>query len=75
MGDIGSIPGSGRYPGGGNGNPLLAWEISWTKDIMGSQGVGYDLVTEQQQQKQQHISIKLKKWKFSWEASLELELM
>ena len=21
-GDLGSIPGSGRYPGGGNGNPL-----------------------------------------------------
>jgi len=21
-GDAGSIPGSGRYPGGGNGNPL-----------------------------------------------------
>ena len=21
-GDVGSIPGSGRYPGGGNGNPL-----------------------------------------------------
>ena len=21
-GDIGSIPGSGRFPGGGNGNPL-----------------------------------------------------
>ena len=27
--DVGSIPGSGRSPGGGNGNPLqfLAWEI------------------------------------------------
>jgi len=22
VGDLGSIPGSGRYPGGGNGNPL-----------------------------------------------------
>jgi len=21
--DLGSIPGSGRFPGGGNGNPLL----------------------------------------------------
>ena len=28
-GDMGLIPGSGRSPGGGNGNPLqfLAWEI------------------------------------------------
>ena len=22
VGDLGSIPGSGRYPGGGNGNPF-----------------------------------------------------
>ena len=29
-GDMGSIPGSGRYPGEGNGNSLLilAWEIT-----------------------------------------------
>ena len=25
--DAGLIPGSGRSPGRGNGNPLLAWEI------------------------------------------------
>ena len=27
--DVGSIPGSGRYPGGGHGNPLqyLVWRI------------------------------------------------
>jgi len=27
-GDTGSIPGSGRYPGGGNGNPIhcAPWE-------------------------------------------------
>ena len=31
-GDPGSIPGLGRSPGEGNGNPLhiLAWEIPWT---------------------------------------------
>ena len=30
-GDLGSIPGSGRFPGEGNGNPLqyLAWRIPW----------------------------------------------
>ena len=29
VGDLGSIPGLGRYPGGGHGNPLqfLAWRI------------------------------------------------
>ena len=33
-GDLGSIPGLGRSPGQGNGNPLqyLAWEISWTEE-------------------------------------------
>ena len=32
-GDVGSIPGLGRSPGEGNGNPLLgilAWKIPWT---------------------------------------------
>ena len=28
-GDPASIPESGKFPGGGNGNPL-AWRISWT---------------------------------------------
>ena len=30
----GSIPGSGRSPGVGNGNPLqyLAWKIPWTEE-------------------------------------------
>ena len=33
--DAGLIPGSGRSPGGGHGNPLqyiLAWRIRWTKE-------------------------------------------
>ena len=31
-GDAGSIPGSGRSPGEGNGNhcSILVWEIPWT---------------------------------------------
>ena len=29
--DAGSIPGSGRYPGGGNGNPL---QYSWLRNLM-----------------------------------------
>ena len=33
-GDVGSITGSGRSPGGGNGNPLqyLAWRSPWTEE-------------------------------------------
>ena len=37
-GDLGSIPGSGRRPGEGNGNPLqyiLAWRTLWTEDCRG----------------------------------------
>jgi len=33
-GDPGSFPGSGRSPGGRNGNPvhILAWRIPWTEE-------------------------------------------
>ena len=49
-GDPGSIPGLGRSPGEGNGNPLastLAWKIPWTEQpgrlqSVGSQRVGHD---------------------------------
>ena len=45
-GDPGSIPGSGRSPGAGNGNPLH-WKIPWTEapgrlQSTGSQRVGHD---------------------------------
>ena len=41
-GDMGSIPGSGRSPGEGNGNPLsiLAWKIPWTEESGGLQSMG-----------------------------------
>ena len=49
----GSIPGSGRSPGEGNGYPLQysCLGIPWTEETgrlqsMGSQKVGHDLVTE-----------------------------
>ena len=52
-GDIGSIPGLGRSPGEGNGNPLQysCWEIPWTEEpgrlqFTGSQRVRHDLVTK-----------------------------
>ena len=48
-GDLGSIPGSGRSPGEGNGNPFQysSWRIPWTEEpgdlqSMGSQRVGHD---------------------------------
>ena len=50
--DAGSIPGSGRPPEEGNGNPsphssTLAWRVQWTEEpgglhSMGSQRVGHD---------------------------------
>ena len=48
-GDLGSIPGSGRSPGNGNGNPLQypCLDNPWTEEpgglqSMGSQRVGHD---------------------------------
>ena len=40
-GDAGSIPGSGRSPGEGNGNhsSILAWEIPWTEESGGLQSM------------------------------------
>ena len=34
VGELGLIPGLGRSPGEGNGNPLqyFAWEIPWTEE-------------------------------------------
>ena len=47
--DTGSIPGSGRSPGEGNGthSSILVWEIPWTEQpgglqSMGSKRVGHD---------------------------------
>ena len=52
-GDAGSIPESGRAPGGGNTTPssILAWEDPWTEVSvrllsMKSQRVGHDLRTQ-----------------------------
>ena len=44
--DAGSIPGSGRSPGEGNGNPLqyLAWRIPWTEEPGRLQSIGLQRV-------------------------------
>ena len=40
MQDAGSIPGSGRSPGGEYGNPLLPWRIPWTEELGGLEFIG-----------------------------------
>ena len=52
-GDLGSIPGSGRSPGEGNGNPLQYSCLenpmdrgAWRPTVHGVARVGHDLVTE-----------------------------
>ena len=44
--DVGSIPGLGRSPGVGNGNPLrvLAWETPWAEEPGGLQSTGSERV-------------------------------
>ena len=51
--DLGSIPGSRRFPGEGNGIPfcILVWKIPWIEEpsrlpYIGSQRVGHDFATE-----------------------------
>ena len=41
-GDMGLIPGSGRFPGGGNGNHSsnLALKIPWTEEPGGLRSIG-----------------------------------
>ena len=44
--DAGSIPGSGRSPGGWQGTPLsvLVWRIPWTEEPVGLQSTGLQRV-------------------------------
>ena len=47
-GDVGLIPGSGRFRGEGNGNPLQysCWEIPWTEEPVGYSSWGCRNQTE-----------------------------
>ena len=40
--DLGSIPGSGRFPGDGHGNhtSIIAWRLPWTEEPGGLQSMG-----------------------------------
>ena len=46
VGDLGSVPGSGRSPGEGNGNnsSILAWRIPWTEEPNGQQSMEFQRV-------------------------------
>ena len=49
LGDPGSIPGSGRSPGEGNGNPLQymhAWKMPWTEEPSGLQSMEWQRVRQ-----------------------------
>ena len=46
-GDVGSIPGSGRSPGEGNGNQYSCLGNPMDRGTMGSQRVRQDLMTKQ----------------------------
>ena len=39
-GGAGSIPGSGRSPGGDSRSSILAWEVPWTEEAGGLQSMG-----------------------------------
>ena len=57
-GDVGSIPGSGKSPGGGNGNPFQYSPLQnpWTKEPGGVQSMGLQRVRRDSQTKQQQIT-------------------
>ena len=69
-GNTSLIPGSGRFPGEGNDNPLqysclenLMDRGAWWAQSIGSQRVGHDLATKQkQQQKSLHHIEEIKNW-------------
>ena len=55
--DVGSIPGLGRSPGEGNGNPLqyFAWKIPWTEELGRLQSMGLQKSQTQLNKQQQQI--------------------
>ena len=55
-GDAGLIPGSGRFPGEGNGthSSILTWAIPWIEESGGLQSTGCKRVGRDLAAKQQH---------------------
>ena len=78
-GDAVLIPGSGRYPGVGNGNPLQysCWRIPWTQEpgrlqTMGSQRVRHSLVQFSSVQLLHHVLLFATPWTAACQASLSI---
>ena len=63
-GDMGLIPGSGRFPGEGYGNPssILAWEIPCTEEPGGLQSMG---LQKSQTQSSNLTTVKIKYAKYA----------
>ena len=59
-GDLGSIPGSGRSPGGGHGNPLLflPGESPWTEEPGGLQSLGHTEEDTAEQLSRAHTALR-----------------
>ena len=70
-GDLGSIPGLGKFPGGGKGYPhssILAWRIPRTEEpgrlqSMGSQRVGLSLSTVTRKKPQERVREEALLWR------------
>ena len=68
-GDVGSIPGLGRSPGGGNAahSSILAWEITLAGDSpWGSKKVGHNLATKQQYNHYLIVNFQVQKTIWLW---------
>ena len=63
-GDMGLIPGSGRFTGEGYGNPssILAWEIPCTKEPGGLQSMGLQKTQTQSSNLTTTVKIKYTKY-------------
>ena len=61
--DVGSIPGSRRFTGEGNGSPLpfhgIAWKIPWTEEPDGLQSMG----SQRAGHSREHMHCPAKGWK------------
>ena len=66
----GSLPGLGRSPGGGNGNPpqCLAWRVPWTEEQVAKSHSRLSV------QKRVLVTIPLRRWSISFMLSLSVSV-
>ena len=65
-GDVGSTPGSGRFPGGGNGNPLK-WENRMDRGVWRPQSVGSQSQTQLSDWARTHAHTRVGQARVFWE--------